>query len=89
MMRKKKKTKSMVKAKIKAMSKKTPQNNPRFLVAMTLILQPPKPSITEYFSKMPSVTPIIDALADECRCDTITIQKEHKDQNQDTLEDID
>ena len=31
----------------------------------------------------------MDALEKECRCDTILTQQEHKDQNQDTLEDID
>ena len=31
--------------------KKTPQINPRFFAAMTLTLQPPKPSITEYIQQ--------------------------------------
>ena len=41
---------------------KTPQTKPRLFTAMTLTLQPPKPSITEYFGKISSVTPIMDAL---------------------------
>ena len=56
---------------------------------MTLILQPTKPSITEYFSKMSSVTPIIDAPEEEHRHNTIETPQEHEDQNQDTLEDVD
>ena len=37
--------------------KKSPQTNPRFFVATTLTPQPPKPSITDHFSKRSSVTP--------------------------------
>ena len=73
----------------KSNEKKTPKTNPRFFAAMTLTLKPPKPCITEYFGKMSSVSPIIDALEEECRCDTIVTKQEHKFKNQDTLEDID
>ena len=55
----------------------------------TLTLKPPTPSITEYFSKMSSVTHIMDALEEKCRHDTIVTKQEHEVQNQDTLEDID
>ena len=39
----------------------TLQTNPRFFVVMTLTLQLPKPSITEYFGKMSRVISVIDA----------------------------
>ena len=66
---------------------KTPQTNPRFFAAMVLTLQPPKPSITEYFGTRSSVTPVMDTPKEENRCYTIVTSQEHKDQNQDTLED--
>ena len=65
--------------------KRMPQTNPRFFMVKTLTLQPSKPSITEHFSKRPSVTPEME----ECRCNTITALLGHEDQNKDTLEDID
>ena len=68
---------------------KTPQTCPRFFAVTTLALKPPKTSITEYFGWMSSVTAIIDALEEECRCNTIVTKQEHEVQNQDTLEDID
>ena len=40
-----------VKGKDKDNEQKTPQTNPRFFAAITLTLQPPKPSITEHFGK--------------------------------------
>ena len=57
-------------------------------MATTLTLQSPKPSITEQFGKRASVTPVIDALEEEHKCDTIAMLLGHEDQNQDTLEDI-
>ena len=73
----------------KGRDQKRPQTSPRFFAVMTLTLQPPKPSTTEYFGKMSGVTPIMDAPEEEHRCNTIMYQQEHEDQNQDTLEDID
>ena len=66
-----------------------PQTNARFFAVMTLTLKPLKPSITEYFGKMPTETPIMDALEEEHRCNTITTKQEHEFQNQDMLEDVD
>ena len=51
-------------------------------------LKPPTPFITDYFGKMSSATPIMDALEEECRCNTIMSKEKHVVQNQDTLEDI-
>ena len=68
---------------------KASQTNPKFFAVMTLSLKTPKPFITEYFSKMSSVTPILDAPREEHRCNTITAKQEHEVQNQDTLEHID
>ena len=73
----------------KGNDKKTPQTNPRFFAAMTLTLKPSKPSITEYFSKMSSVTPKMDDPEEECSCDAIVTQQEYEVQNQDTFKDID
>ena len=56
---------------------------------MIFTLQLPKPSITEYFGKMLSVTPVMDAPEEEHRHDTIVTPQKHEDQNQDTLADID
>ena len=61
--------------------KKTPQTNPRFFAEMTLTLQPPKPSITEYFGKTSNVIPIMNAWEEECRHDTITKSQEHQNYN--------
>ena len=63
--------------------KKTPQTNPRFLVPTTLTPQPPKPSITECFSKRSSLAPE----KEECKCDTLMTLLGHEEQ--DILEDID
>ena len=68
----------------KSKEQKTPQTNPSFFVAAILTLQPPKPSITEYFGKMSSVTPIMDAVEEEFRHYTTVTPQEHEDQNQDT-----
>ena len=58
-------------------------------MTLTLTLQPPKPSITEHFSKRSSVTPIEDTLEEDWKCNTIMMLLGHEDKNQDTLEDID
>ena len=75
MMMRKRKTQVKGEDKDKGKDQETPLANPRFFAATTLTLKPPKPSITEYFSKMSSVTPITDALEEEHRCDTIMINR--------------
>ena len=80
---------NQVKGEDKETEEKKPQTNPRFFEVMLLNLQPPKPPITEYFSKVSSETPIMDPLEEEHRCNTIRTQQEHEDQNQDTLENVD
>ena len=62
-----------------------PLANPTFFVEMTLTLQPPKNSITEYFAKITSVTPT--TVEEECSHNTIVIPQEQEEQ--DTLENID
>ena len=50
----------------KGNEQKPPQTNPRFFAVMTIILKPPKPSITEYFSKMSRENPITDDSVYSC-----------------------
>ena len=83
----KRKTKLKVKTKIKVKSEDTP-NQDQFFAVMTLTLKPPRYS-TEYFGKMSSETPVMDAWEEEHRCNIIMTQQEHDVQNQDTLEYID
>ena len=84
MMRRKKKTELKMKRKIKIMRRRCPKSAPD-----SLTLQASKPSITKYFGKRSSITPVMNALEEEHRFDTIVTPREHEDQNEDTLEDID
>ena len=67
----------------------TPQTIPRFFAVSSLTLKPPKPSITEYFGKMSSVTPKIAAPEERHRHNIIATKQEHEVQNQDRLESLD